>query len=144
GSMPLAVAVSPNEERLGEISPDGNWIVYDRLVRRGRWEVLVQSFPVAGDVRTVSTEAGGIGPRWNVDGTKIYFISLDGAVMEAGFSSAGPEIEVGRPIERFRSQIAGQPYNHQYAVTSDGRFLVNELIVDGFPPPITVISNWSL
>jgi eukaryotic-like serine/threonine-protein kinase len=141
-ATPIAVAVSPNEERMGEISPDGNWVVYDRLVRRGTWEVMVQSFPMAGDVHTVSTEAGGLAPRWSADGTKIYFVSLDGAVMEAGFSAAGTDIEIASPVELFRAQIALQPYNHQYAVTRDGRFLVNELIVDTFPPPITVVSNW--
>jgi serine/threonine protein kinase len=138
---PVAIAVTPNEERMGEISPDGNWVAYDRLVRRGRWEVLVQSFPEAEDVYTVSTDAGGLAPRWSRDGTRIYFVSMDGAMMEAAFSSASAEPAIASPTELFRTGIQLQSYNHQYAVTQDGKFLVNELIADPLSPPITIIRN---
>lgn len=142
-ATPIAVAASPSEERMGGISPDGNWVLYDRLVQRGRWDVFAQSFPEAQNVYTVSTDAGGIAPRWSDDGTRIYFISMEGAMMEAAFSFAESEVAIASPVELFRTRISSQSYNHQYAVTQDGRFLVNEIVADPLSPPITVIRNWS-
>ena len=67
---PFAVANTSFAERLGEFSPDGNWVVYDNRMSRAGPRSPVQAFPEPRGRSAVST-AGGAAPRWSADGTEI-------------------------------------------------------------------------
>jgi len=83
----------------------------------------------------------GFSPRWNGDGTEIYFLTRDGGFMAAAVTDLDSELDIDTPVRLFRAQIGGPGFNHRYAVTSDGRFYVNVDDVDESPPPIRVIQN---
>ena len=63
---------------------------------------------------------------------------------------AGQNVEAGTRVPLFPTRLtAGANIGfgtamskHQYAVTSDGRFLLNAIVDEGAPPPISVIVNW--
>ena len=133
------------EERNGQFSPDGHFVAYETN-ESGRFEIVVQGFPNPGPKFPVSTN-GGTEPRWSSEGKELYFISPDGKLMAAGVTFKGQTIEAGKPSTLFSTHIVGggtgrDIYNrHEYAVSHEGRFLVNEQI-DDYPTPITLILNW--
>ncbi|HET9359997.1 MAG TPA: hypothetical protein VFO58_09610, partial [Vicinamibacterales bacterium] len=135
---PFAVASTSSLERLGEFSPDTRWIAYDTN-ESGRPEIVVQAFPVAKERIAVST-AGGTAPRWSADGRKIYFTAPDAMMMAVPVEPKGSTLMPGRPAPLFPTRITGQTFKHQYAVSSDGRFLINNA-AESSAPPITVILN---
>ena len=140
-STPVVVANSPFEERMGEFSPDGKWVVYE-TEELGRPQIVARAFPVAGGIVNISTN-GGISPRWSADGKEIYFVALDGTMMAVSAVTAGSTLTAGKPQPLFSTQIVGQPFKFQYAVSRGGRFLVHSRHIDeSAVPPITLILNW--
>lgn len=136
---PIEIASTVYEERMAKFSPNGNWVVYDSN-QPGRFGVFVESFPDTNSGRRYQVTDFGFAPRWNGDG-EIVFLTLDGGIMAAPVTDLNSDLEIGDPVELFRAQIGGPSFNHQYAVTSDGRFLINVLDVDEHPPPIKLIQN---
>jgi serine/threonine protein kinase len=134
---PVAVATTSFVERLGEFSPDGDWVVYE-TDEPGRPEIMLQPFPNAGGRLTVST-AGGTAPRWRADGSEIYFVGLDGRMMAVGVTTKGSTLELGTPLALFSVNIFQQTFKYQYAVSRDRRFLINMVAADASAPPIRII-----
>ena len=145
---PFPVVQTAFNERNGQFSPDGHWVVYDSN-ESGRFEVSVQPFPGPGGKFQVSA-GGGVPPRWRRDGRELFYIAPDGAVMVAPVraSGDGQTFEPGEPIRLFRVPIylGGAPpdnVKHQYDVTPDGqRFLINVTTEEASAAPITVVLNW--
>jgi Tol biopolymer transport system component len=139
----LAVAQSKSDETEGQFSPDGKWVA---LVSNdsGRPEVVVQSFP-EGRARTQVSTAGGTQVRWSGDGKEIFFIAPDGKMMAVSiaFGSASPDVKL--PVPLFQTHLATGTnvlgIKPQYAVSRDGRFLLNSAI-EGASTPIVVSVNW--
>ena len=64
--------------------------------------------------------------------------------MSVPVATGGPSFEAGTPVALFQTRIAGggaATWKHQYSVSRDGRFLINQL-VETSAPPITLILNW--
>jgi Tol biopolymer transport system component len=139
---PVAVANTPFAERMGEFSPDGRWIAYETN-ESGRPEIVAQEFPVSSGRRQIST-GGGAAPRWRADGREVYFIAPDGKMMAVPVTTTGSTFEAGKPVALFSTQIALQAFKFQYAVSRDGRFLVNNVTApEATASPITLILNWT-
>ena len=111
----------------------------------GRYEVVVTSFPNTSGKWQVST-SGGMQPRWRADGKEIYFISRDLTMMAAAVRTSGASLETDTPVALFQTRMRqGGPADdkHQYDVSTDGRFLINEMVNDASSaPPVTLILNW--
>jgi Tol biopolymer transport system component len=139
---PVGVANTPFEESIARFSPDGRWVAYQTNAT-GRFEIVVQPFPGPGARTPVST-GGGVAPRWRADGKEIYFIAPDGSMMAAAVTMAGAAFDVAAPVRLFATKIvnSGSLANNapQYAVSRDGRFLINQM-VDVASTPITLILN---
>ena len=145
---PIPFVKTPFEERDGQFSPDGKWIAYQSN-ESGRFEINVQPFPGPGGKVQISAN-GGAQPRWNKNGSEVFYVSLDGKMVAAPvkFLTDGQSLEPGTPAALFSVRIAGGPlpssFKQQYAVSSDGqRFLVNLAADEGGASPITLISNWT-
>jgi serine/threonine protein kinase/Tol biopolymer transport system component len=139
---PIAVVNTRFEELNGQFSPDGRWVAYETN-ESGRFEIIVQPFPVPSSKWPVST-GGGIQPRWRADGKELYFIGLDRKLMAASVTASGVTFAVGTPVALFPAPplVPGAGFNkHQYAVSSDGRFLINQAVEESTTTPITVILN---
>ena len=144
--MPVAVANTSFNEAEGQFSPDGKWIAY-RSNESGQFEVYVQPFPGPGNKLLVSSN-GGAQPRWRRDGAELFYIAMDGRLMAVQLRrpASGGTFEVGTPVPLFPTRIPGGAvqgvYKQQYAVSADGRFLINTLIDEDKTSPISLILNW--
>ncbi len=139
---PIVVVKTSFEELNGQFSPDGHWVAYETN-ESGRFEIVVQPFPVPSGKWQVST-GGGIQPRWRADGKELYFIAPDGKLMAASVTAAGVTFAAGTPVALFpASPVTGLGTNKQeYVVSRDGRFLINQPAEASTMTPITLILNW--
>jgi Tol biopolymer transport system component len=136
----IIIANTPFEELNGQFSPDGRWVAYETN-ESGRFEIVVQPFPVPKGKWQVST-GGGVQPRWRADGKELYFIGPERKLMAVSVTASSSSFAAGTPVALFPvapPSGAGTANKHQYMVSSDGRFLVNTVLND---PPITVLLNW--
>ena len=139
----VIVSQSPYDELEGQFSPDGKWVAFVSS-DSGRPEVFVQSFPDARGRTQIST-GGGTQVRWSADGKEIFYLAPDGKLMAASVALGGATPEVKLPVALFQTYLAtgtnvvgNKP---QYAVSRDGRFLLNAA-VESPSAPIVVAFNW--
>lgn len=142
-SKPFPVAETKFNERDGQFSPDGKWIVF-QSDESGRFEVYVQPFPGPGGKLQISSNGGAMA-RWRDDGRELFYIGLDDQLMSASIRTVGNTLDVGTPTPLFLTRVGGaQQANSlaQYVPSRDGkRFLMNTL-ADEEVSPITVVLNW--
>jgi Tol biopolymer transport system component len=128
--------------RFGEISaqfsPDDRWVAYSSD-ETGRAEVYVAPFGRPGARVPISTQ-GGASPRWRHDGKELFYIRGDNTLIGVEIRVGETSIEVGAALPLFQTQFRGATL--AYAVTSDGRFLVNRAVNNATPPPIMLVVNW--
>ena len=141
-SSPIVVAQSAHQETEGQFSPDGKWVAFVAN-DSGRAEVYLQSFPGATNRTQVST-AGGSQVRWSRDGSEIFYVAPDGRMTAVSVALNGASPLVKPPVALFQTHLAtgtnvlgNKP---QYAVSRDGRFLLNAL-VESASLPIVVSLN---
>jgi hypothetical protein len=144
---PSPLAHMPFDERGGEFSPDGRWIVYESN-ESGPFEIYVRSFPTGDSKRPVSI-GGGTQPRWKRDGREIYYVAPDARMMavSVAVSADGKTVDASAPVALFPTRLASgagfAPGEQQYAVAPDGRFLLNTVVDEAKASPITVVLNWT-
>jgi hypothetical protein len=152
-SLPMSGDRKPTEvvrtafsELYGRFSPDGRFVTYTSN-ESGRQEVYVSPSNGPGGKWRIST-AGGNFSRWRRDGSEIFFLSPDNKLMAAAVEWRGSTFRVVsvRPLFDVRPRLAafsgsaGWPYD----VSTDGqRFLVNTLVEEAAPSPITLVVNWT-
>jgi serine/threonine protein kinase len=129
----------------GQFSPDNHLVAYQAF-EGAVSRIAIRRFPGPSREWVVSSN-GGKYPRWSADGSELYYIRADGALMAATVKERGDDIDVGAPIELFKPPIVGGGANvvgrrQQYDVGRDGRFLINVALSEVTPAPITVILNW--
>jgi tricorn protease-like protein len=135
---------SPYNETQAQLSPDGRWIAYTSN-ESGHDEVYVQSFPVPGRKRQLST-AGGAMPRWRADGKELFFLARNQHITAVPVTDSA-SLTLGAPKTLFRTRLVvegsesiGLPT--RYDVSPEGeRFLVRYPTSDP-GAPITVVINW--
>jgi eukaryotic-like serine/threonine-protein kinase len=121
------------------LSPDGHLIAYDEL-RNGKWEVFVASFPAFHDITQVS-QGGGVQPRWRGDGSELFFLNSEGAMMSVTVNRGSPpKVTVQQRL--FDTGMVPDGTVNQYAVTQDGlKFLVLQPR-QGYLESYSVVLNW--
>jgi Tol biopolymer transport system component len=138
------VVSTPFDERHGQFSPDGRWVAF-QTNESGQFQVVVQPFPTQGGKWQVSIN-GGAAPRWRADGKELFFIDPAGRLMAVAVSATGSTFDVGKPVVLFQTRIVGggaaNLVKQQYAVSRDGRFLINQTVQDSATIPLTLILNW--
>ena len=140
------VVGGPADERDAQFSPDARWIAY-QSDESGRPEIYLQRFPGPGGKEKIST-AGGTQVRWRPDGTELFYIDSENALMAAPIRlpSADGMPLIGKPSRLFSTRFvqAGMSIaRQQYVVSTDGqRFLANT-IEEPAAAQITLLLNWS-
>jgi eukaryotic-like serine/threonine-protein kinase len=139
----IPVTELAGDETEGQFSPDGKWVAYVGTIS-GRPEVYIQSFPDGAARMQIST-VGGAQVRWSADGREIFYIAPDGKLMAVTFAAASTTPEVKLPVALFQTHLANGNNvignKAQYAVSRDGRFLLNT-VVESPSAPIVVSVNW--
>ena len=140
----IRVTQLAGDETEGQFSPDGRWVAFVGSLS-GRPEVYVQSFPDGGS-RTQVSLAGGAQVRWSADGKEIYYIAPDNKLMAVAFSVHDTMPDLQRPVALFQTHLANGNNvignKAQYAVSRDGRFLLNT-VIETPSSPIVVNVNWA-
>jgi dipeptidyl aminopeptidase/acylaminoacyl peptidase len=142
-SPDIVVAQSSSDETEGQFSPDGRWVAFASN-DSGRAEVFVQSFP-DGQGRTQVSTAGGTQVRWSADGREIFYVAPDGRLMAVPIAFNGSTPNIMLPVPLFQTHLGTGTnvlgYKPQYAVSRDGRFLLNTAI-ESASAPIVAAVNW--
>jgi serine/threonine protein kinase/Tol biopolymer transport system component len=120
-----------------QFSPDGKWVAYIGVPNR---QIVVQPFPGPGAHIQISNMLGSSQPRWSRDGKKIFYIQPDRKLMVADFDPV--RNSSGTPHLITQTRIAVTSFGGlQYAVSPDGRFLINSLPATD-SAPLTLVSGW--
>jgi Tol biopolymer transport system component len=146
---PFAVLQSSFNEMEGQFSPDGRWLAY-ASDESGRYEICARAFPEASGKWLVSV-AGGV-ERWRRDGRELYYVAPDARLMAVPIRLA-PDTHAfdnGPPVPLFSRRLAtgsniapaGFLARAQYAVASDGRFLMLIAGDAADTSPITIVQHW--
>ena len=137
GRKPVPVIQSSSAVDEPRVSRDGRWLTYSGN-DTGQWEVYLQPFLRPGSRVRVSTN-GGSQPRWRGDGSELFYLALDGAMMSV--RTTDPTAP-GAPRQLFKVRLVVDPVDDQFDVTADGqRFLV--VSPEGQQTTqLTVLSNW--
>jgi serine/threonine protein kinase/Tol biopolymer transport system component len=148
---PLPVLQTMFQEGAGQFSPDGRWIAYESN-ESGHVAIYIRAFPGQGGQWEVSSGAG-TQPRWRLDGKELFYVAADGRLMAVPITvgSDGQTLQPGTPAPLFLTHLASGgnisiPVGNskpQYAVASDGRFLMNVAVDGENTPPISVVLNWN-
>jgi hypothetical protein len=131
---------------MARFSPDGRFVAY-QTNESGRFEIVVQTFPLPSGKWQISTN-GGSQPLWSEDGKELFFVAPNGNLMATPVMLQhrnGPMLKAGSPHALFLTHIVGSGISKyikwQYAVSRDGRFLINQP-TEATTPPITLLINW--
>src|SRR5262249_54233012 len=107
-----------------QFSPDGKWIALDYGFR-GWTQVYVQAFPGPSPRIQVSSRGGGQA-QWSPDGRRLYYIAPDRKLMVVELQLRNGEAKASAPRVLFQTRITAPHFAlFQYAVSPDGRFLIN-------------------
>jgi hypothetical protein len=101
--------------------------------------MYVAPFRRTGPRVPISTDGGG-SPRWRQDGKELFYIRGDNTLIGVAITAGETAIEVGAARPLFQTQFRSGML--PYAVSSDGRFLVNRAVDGATPTPITLVVNW--
>jgi len=99
GSKPIALTPSNANRFSPRLSPSGRWVAFTSN-ETGTFEIYVQALPgePADSIPKVRiSNAGGLNPAWNADGSELYFNSLDDRLMAVAVKSSGGRFEAGDP-----------------------------------------------
>lgn len=129
---------TPFNERAGQFSPDGRWIVYCSD-ETGREEIYVQSFPAPGGKRRISAGGGSL-PRWRRDGKEILYVVSGRTLMSVEVKTV-PVFEAGDPRPLFEVPMAAIV---SYDVTADGHHFLAALSIGAEPSTsLTLVRDWA-
>ena len=137
------------QEFFANISPDGRWMAYTSD-ETGRYEVYVRPFPNVDDNKFQVSSQGGYWPRWNSDGTELFFLT-QGLEMSIWAVSVETEsdFEYGIPSILFAGDYARISTTMGFDLSPDGtRFLLTKLPArtDSAEDPnqttLIVVDNW--
>jgi Tol biopolymer transport system component len=133
---PFAYLNSKFNEKYAKLSPNGRWLAY-QSDESTRFEIYVESFPMPGAKRKISTN-GGSRPVWSRDGKELYFISADQKMM-AVQGKEGAQFEASVPEALFDVHVGAGAW---FDVAKDGHFLIPVQVEQPVTAPITVVLNW--
>ena len=66
-------------QSVGEVSPDGRWLLYQAVESSTQDEVWVRPFPGVDAGRSQVSPAGGTRPTWSRSGKEIFYRARDGS-----------------------------------------------------------------
>jgi serine/threonine protein kinase len=136
---PIAFQHTRANETYAQFSPDAKWIAF-QSDEGGASEVYVAPFPGPGRGERVSNN-GGVQPRWNSNGRKLFYLSPARELMAVDVKTAAGTFDAREPKPLF---VLSEPWTGRwrYDVSPDGqRFLVGRADREA-TPVVSLIMNW--
>ncbi|MGI8617495.1 MAG: hypothetical protein ACR2L6_00190, partial [Gemmatimonadaceae bacterium] len=139
---PFPVIQSEFPELGGAFSPDGRWLAYTSEDVGSR-QVYVQPFPATGQRVRLSTTTGSHA-MWSAEGSTVFYLTDEGAVMAIDVSGSSGALRAGVPRELFveeglRRDGRGASFDrvkHRFLL----RFSPTSAAKEG---ELTVLLNWT-
>jgi serine/threonine-protein kinase len=122
-SVPVEVVVTPADEKVAAISPDGRWLAYESN-ETGREEIFVRPFPNTGDGKWQVSIAGGTAPLWAHSGSELFYLNGNAELVAADVLTT-PTFSVGERRALFSAiqYFRGANARHYDITPDDQRFL---------------------
>ena len=149
GGAPMLKIYSASDKKVvpfaigaeARFSPDGKWVAYvGPLAAPGSDGIFIAPFAGAGGHIRVSTGSGAQ-PNWSHDGKHVFYLTPDRKMVMVDFNSRTKL--AGRPRELFQTRIIAPNFvDTQYAVSREGRFLINSFPANT-SSPLTLMTGWS-
>jgi len=138
----VPLVVSPANEGIAELSPDGHWLAYPSD-ESGTFEVYVRPFPNTSSARWQVSTAGGVAPLWSHSGKELFFRTKDNQLASVSVTTS-PGFEVGPQKILFSLKPFGfTPQGQSYAISPDDkRFLMMRETAAGEAGLLVVSENW--
>jgi serine/threonine protein kinase/Tol biopolymer transport system component len=135
---------TPFNELNGEPSPDGRWLAYQSDAS-GQFEIYVQPLPdVDGGRWQVSTNGGRM-PAWAPDGSELFYVSSEGAMMSVRVQP-GPAWRARAPVQLFHRRgvflSAFETSTRTFDVAPDGSRFLMITSGSGESRHVHVVQNW--
>jgi eukaryotic-like serine/threonine-protein kinase len=128
----------------GVISPDGRWLAYESNPS-GQDEVFVRPFPDIGAGQWQVSTSGGEKPLWSRDGSELFYMNLDGALMSVSVQT-GDVWTAGAQKQLIEAKYFSNSPLRTYDVSADGqRFLMIKPSQESRasdPATMIVVQNW--
>jgi len=122
----------------GRFRPDGQWIAYASDNSWKASKIYIRGVEQQDEGKPV---ADGRLPRWNADGSELYYLRMDEHYNEelvaVTFKSTGSGLQPDRYRPLFRT-----PHVADYVPIGNGEFILNERAPDALRGSIKVIPNW--
>ena len=135
GEAAEAYVITAFNQAYGAISPDGRWAAY-ASDESGKYDIYVDAFPKPGS-RVRVTTAGGTEPRWNRQGSELFF--RRGSEIHVVKLS---QQDVGLVVAGIDRLFDAGALVRSYDVSPDGRFLLNLPAQMQTQSSITIIHHW--
>ena len=127
-----------------QVSPDGRWLAY-QSDETGRFEVYVRPYPEVDAGRWLVSTAGGMSPRWSLDGRELFFYEGD-AIARVPIAVAGSALAPGRPARVLAVKPFGGRLGPAFEVSPDGQrflFLMPAAMDAPRPTSLVLVQNWA-
>ena len=144
GGEPEPFLAEPHHESQATFSPDGKWVAF-MSDASGDYEIYYTPFPGPGRITQISNDVASA-PVWAKDGSRIYYYSSGGGLMEAEVV-AGSELEFDAPRQVVRDTVVprsglGTPFDS----ARDGRLVMSNSRLSGrnssARPSLVVVLHW--
>ena len=137
-------------ERNGEISPDGRWLAYSSA-ETGRHEIYVRPYPNLEERRWQISVDGGVQPAFSRRGDELFFLGREGRMMvsqirtSGEFSASAPRTILEPQRYALESAVNAIVTARTYDISPDGRRF---LMIESAEAPINaggivVVLNWA-
>jgi Tol biopolymer transport system component len=142
---PSPYMVTPFHESHGQFSPSSKWVAYTSN-ESGRDEIYLGAFPAGGSPRRwVVSNTGGAYPRWNPNGTELFYVTPQATLMSVSVAAG----RAGEPVIAVPEALFPIPVRlgmvwYDYDVAPDGqRFVVLAPDPGIDTEPLTVVLNFT-
>ena len=137
---------TPVHETEGTVSPDGRWLAYESTMT-GSKEIYVRPFPNVSDGQFPVSTAGGTRPLWAPSGKELFYIGVDGSLLQVSVEPNGATWNSRAPIKLLEGRyFVGGNSGRGYDVSPDGqRFLMikgSGSDASAASPALILVQHW--
>ncbi len=139
GTPPKPLVTGDRDHCLGQVSPDGRWLLYVSD-ETGIPQVYLTSFPTARGKWQISNDSGDLA-RWRPDGKAIVY-TVGNLLKESAIDTSGAAPQVLQIRDLFRA-AGGLLDEIPYDLSADGKRVLMVSNEGREQRPVSIVTNWT-